>query len=97
MAEQTISDEEFERQYVEAMERGKRESLSCERKSSPFDLRLYDEHGTVLEVEAGKDRWFINICQQESRSSRFITGDIANIRKIRDALTKILEAAGSDV
>lgn len=82
-----LPDEEFERQYTQALERG----LDCGWKPSPLDFRIHDEHGTVLEVEVGKDRWIINICQQESRSSMFITNNANTLRKIRDALTRILE------
>jgi hypothetical protein len=93
MADFTISDEEFEQQYREGVERGKRDPLPCG--TSPSDFRLYDEHGTVLEIEGGKGRWIINICQQESRSSMFITKDVVKLRRIRDALTKVLETESS--
>ena len=91
MSGEEFDEEEFERQYAEGVRRGKDSSL-CGR-PSPFDFRIYDEHGTVLEVEVGRGRWLINICQRESRSSMFITDDLDKLRRVRDALTRILESA----
>lgn len=91
MSEEGFDEEEFELQYAEGVRRGNG-PLLCG-KPSPLDFRIYDEHGTVLEVEVGKGRWFINICQQESHSSMFITDDLDKLRRVRDALTRILESS----
>lgn len=83
---------EFDRQYAEAVARGK-EGPICGTGPGPYDFGIHDEHGTVIEAEYGAHQrvYIVNICERESSSSMFITRDKEKLRAFRDAITRMLD------
>jgi hypothetical protein len=84
--------EECDQQRAASAERGE-EGIICGGGPGPYDFRIEDGHGTSLEVEYGERQrvYIINLCEQENRSSMFITSDKEKLRAFRDAITTMLD------